>query len=262
MTKRTFTIRAIIAACLGLGLAIGMGALINPAGASQPSLEGWYTWETTYVGADAPTTSTITWPQTLVGKGKSAPKCGVWYQQDRYEGSYWDIKKVIKDGILTHNGKPEDHKIYRAHKFVYGGDCSKDPYVEEGDWEDGTFECDDTTVDTTRTVSTTTYTWNRATAKFTSETTTVTENSTRPLTGDEAFPCFVNEDGEDVEAVSVCTADGFATITTTTTAWVITEAGIEYDSPVVTTEVVADAGCAEDTPPPAKPVKATPKFTG
>lgn len=166
------------------------------------NLEGWYTWETTYVGTEAPTAGTITWPQYLVGKGHANDlklECGVWYQTDRYEGKDKDIQKVIEDGVLSYDGKPEDHKIVKEWDFVYGGDCAKDPYVETGAWVDGQWECGDTSVTVSRTVTTTTYTWDRATAKFTSSSSEATETGTRPLTGDEAFPC-------PTEYVPACTA--------------------------------------------------------
>lgn len=180
------------------------GSLMTSPASATNSLEGWYTWETTYTHPDntPPTASTVTWPQTLIGKGKPAEltlKCGVWYQVDRYAGTNKAIKAVIKDGLLTRtNGVPEDHKIVKDWFFHYGGDC----------------------------------------------------------TTPEPEP----ETGELVEAVSLCTGPGEATITTTTTPWT-QYPGEErvFGEPVVTVEVVADAGCVTDTPEPENPVKECPE---
>lgn len=59
--------------------------------------------------------------------------------------------------------------------------------VTYGDWTDGTFECGHTTVDRTREVTTTKYTWNGS--EWVANTTTKTEHKSRPATTDELMSC-------------------------------------------------------------------------
>lgn len=282
-SKMTAVVAVVIAT-----FAIG-SLTVTAANAKQDSLEGWYTWETTYTGTEAPTAGTITWPQYLVGKGHANDlqlECGVWYQTDRYEGKDKDIEKVIEDGILSHNGKPEDHKIVKEWEFVYGGDCalpedaSASVTIAPATCTDGeTLVWGDAINATWNEQSTQTGTEGpgdygvRANANeghlfpaglgVNEEQDKWTQTGT--LAGPDESLCEhpVYDEGEDSEAVSLCTADGFATITTTTTAWTSVDGVKTYGEPVVTTEVVADAGCDEDEEAPTpEPVTADPEFAG
>lgn len=109
--------RTITAATIG---ALALAGTFAGTAHATDDLEGWHTWATT--NESEPTSSTVDWPQTYVGKGQLAPDCGVWYQQDRYEEAKHgaSIADVIADGVLT-NG--EDHHIVQDWRFVYGGDC-------------------------------------------------------------------------------------------------------------------------------------------
>jgi hypothetical protein len=71
-------------------------------------------------------------------------------------------------------------------------DCipTKDDKVVVGEWVDGTYKCDDTTVEQTREVTTTSYVWDAEMQDFfVEDTTTVTETRTRDLTSDEQTSC-------------------------------------------------------------------------
>jgi hypothetical protein len=88
----------------------------------------WHTWQTSLAGETNPPTngSHVTWPQTYVGAGQIAPtQCGVWYQQDLYEGTREAIDAVLADGHLTDTPGPgyEDAGLVKDWRFVYGGDC-------------------------------------------------------------------------------------------------------------------------------------------
>lgn len=65
-----------------------------------------------------------------------------------------------------------------------------DPLVETSEWVDGDFECDDTTVVQTRTVTTTPYIWDGSGFVLDTENAKVeTETQVRDLTADEIVPC-------------------------------------------------------------------------
>jgi len=73
-------------------------------------------------------------------------------------------------------------------------DCEEtpkpDPKVEYGEWTDGDWACDDTTVTQTRTRTTTPFIWvDGDWVLDTDNATTVTETRTRDLTAEEQFPC-------------------------------------------------------------------------
>ena len=59
--------------------------------------------------------------------------------------------------------------------------------VTYGEWTDGTFQCGDTTVDRTREVTTTKYTWNGS--EWVANVTTKTEHKSRPATTEEQMSC-------------------------------------------------------------------------
>jgi LPXTG-motif cell wall-anchored protein len=67
---------------------------------------------------------------------------------------------------------------------------TKDDKVVVGEWVDGTYECDDTTVEQTREVTTTSYVWDAEMQDFfVKDITVVTETQTRDLTADEQTAC-------------------------------------------------------------------------
>lgn len=107
-----------------------LGFIAMPSAfATQDYSPGWYTWEITNgVTSDHPTNdSQVTYPQKLIGAGKIAPPCGVWYQQDDYsKAKAKDIEKVLKDGVLT---KGEDYGIIQGGSWhiVFGGKCEPTP---------------------------------------------------------------------------------------------------------------------------------------
>ncbi len=75
-------------------------------------------------------------------------------------------------------------------------DCEEtprpDPKVEYGEWTDGEWKCDDTTVTQTTTRTTTPYIWvDGEWVEDTDNATTVTETRTRDLTAEEQTPCPV-----------------------------------------------------------------------
>ncbi|HSW92602.1 MAG TPA: hypothetical protein VLH14_01825 [Patescibacteria group bacterium] len=59
--------------------------------------------------------------------------------------------------------------------------------VVYGDWTDGTYKCGDTTVDRTREITTTKYTWNGS--EWIANSTTKTEHKSRPATTEEQMSC-------------------------------------------------------------------------
>lgn len=59
--------------------------------------------------------------------------CGRWAQVDAYKAASARHRQIVDDLIaggtldLLPGGKPADHEVYQAHKFVYGGDCPPPP---------------------------------------------------------------------------------------------------------------------------------------
>lgn len=100
----------------------------QPSQSGQQYSSGWYTWQM----PAPPVGNGVTpqdFPQTYVGPGQLYPKtCGVWYQQDYYQGTSQQIASVLADGKLTWNSRTnqaEDSSIVKQWSFVNGGQCSK-----------------------------------------------------------------------------------------------------------------------------------------
>lgn len=75
--------------------------------------------------------------------------------------------------------------------------------VTYGNWTDGTFECGHTTVDRTREITTTKYTWNGS--EWVANTTTKTEHKSRPATTEELMSCAT-------QTQPTCATDGTLTL--------------------------------------------------
>ena len=108
-----------------------LGRVIDPG---QPKIDPvvcpvteWHTWQTSLKeGVITPTGGGhVNWPQAYVGAGQLTPPCGVWYQQDLYEGTSEAIAALYADDqlVILPNGKFEDHALVKDWEFVYGGDC-------------------------------------------------------------------------------------------------------------------------------------------
>jgi hypothetical protein len=101
-------------------------------------------------------------------------------------------------------------------------DCSipqPDPQVTMTEWVDGTWACDDTTVEQTREVTTTPYAWvDGAWVLDTENASTVTETQTRDLLASEQTVCPVSQvlaappNAVMTIVPPTCTADGSATL--------------------------------------------------
>jgi len=61
------------------------------------------------------------------------PKCGTWYQADKYTGTQAEIDAVLEDGQLTYTGgKVEDRNIVQKWFYLNGEDCvQEEPEVTE-----------------------------------------------------------------------------------------------------------------------------------
>jgi len=198
-------LRKFVATVVTVLLAAVIAAPAQAAGNS--TVTEWHTWK---IPVDCPVdlngkgsadnkgwsdcSPTPPFPQTYVGKGQLVPPCGVWYQQDQYTGSRKAIDDVLKDNKLTYsNGKPEDHAIVKAWKFVYGGDCippqPKDKVVKT-DWVEKDWKCGDEKITLTREVTTTKYVWKDGKWVLdTKNSKTVTETKKRDLTKSERDSC-------------------------------------------------------------------------
>jgi hypothetical protein len=99
----------------------------------------------------------------------------------------------LRDWFYFQPAVPEvSHTEYQFARDIAPVTCipTKDDDVVVGEWVDGTYECDDTTVEQTREVTTTSYVWDAEMEDFfVKDITVVTETQTRDLTADEQTAC-------------------------------------------------------------------------
>ena len=145
-----------------------------------------------------------------------------------WPGDHWDLL-VVKSGSggdrsVYHHPAPgvysgplvSGKRVKVAHWIVCKGTVPKQPAdkVEYGEWEDGVWECGDTSVTQTRTKTVTPYKYSSGKWVLDPANQVVTtESQTRPLTSDEQVPCvtvitppsptFVDPTCADREASSV-----------------------------------------------------------
>ena len=140
-----------------------------------------------------PTAATATWPQTLA----TDADCGSWWQVDQWRGRQSVIDAILADGILSHDGQPEDHAVIVSWSFVQQPACAPvipprpDDVVTVAD-SLPVVECAAPltspatyTVTVTSTTSTTTHEWD-GTAWQPTTTVTGEASSTRTITAGEA----------------------------------------------------------------------------